>query len=191
MTAFNPTRGDRRPDDAAGGGPYAHRLRVTQLNPRQANQFDLAPDADARARIAEALDLTDLPAARMTGRIEAAGADSWALTARLTARVVQPCVVTLAPVATALDEEVRRAWSPHATDPTGEEIEMPDDETEPLGQAIDLGAVLVEALSLALPLYPRAPDASLDDGAAPEPEAEDTRKPFAGLGDLLARRDTE
>lgn len=190
MTASDPTRGDRRPDPAAPG-PYSHRVRISQLNPRHGHDFDLIPDADARARIARALDLTDLPSVRLAGRIAATGADAWLLTARLTARVVQPCVVTLAPVATTLEEEVRRRYSPHVADPEGEEVEMADDEVEPLGQAIDLGAVLVEALSLALPLYPRAPGAALEDGPAPEQDGADSRRPFAGLGDLLARRDRD
>ncbi len=190
MTASDPTRGDRRPDPAAAG-PYSHRLRVSQLSPRHGHDFDLVPDAEARARIAQALDLTDLPSVRLAGRIVAAGADGWLLSARLTARVVQPCVVTLGPVETTLEEEVSRRYSPHVADPEGDEVEMADDEVEPLGQAIDLGVVLVEALSLALPLYPRAPGAALDDSAAPAQDAEESRRPFAGLGDLLARRDRD
>ena len=49
MTASDPTRGDRRPDPAAAG-PYSHRLRVSQLSPRHGHDFDLVPDAEARAR---------------------------------------------------------------------------------------------------------------------------------------------
>lgn len=170
---------------------YAHRLRVAHLNPRAPNPVDLAPDAEARAAIAAELDLLDLPALGFSGKLVARGNDAWELTARLVARVVQPCVVTMAPVSTPIDEEVRRIFTPHLAAPTEEEIEMPDDEIEPLGQFIDAGAVMIEALSLALPLYPRAEgaepfEASTDD--APDDEAGDTRKPFAGLGDLLNKR---
>lgn len=167
--------------------PYSHPLRVAHLNPRKPNPLTLEPDAAARARIAEALGIEALPAAAMTATVTAAGNDAWELTARLTARVVQPCVVTLAPVETAIAEDVRRVYSPHAAAPEGDDVEMPDDEIEPLGQSIDAGAVLVEALSLALPLYPRAPGAALPD-AGGEDKAE-ARRPFADLAAMLARKE--
>ena len=177
--------------------PLSHPVRVAHLNPRKPADLTLAPDAQARARIAQALDLTDLPAVTLDARITAAPHGAWVLTGRLAARVVQPCVVTLAPVESVIDEPVRRLYSPHALDPhpdsAGAEIEMPDEETEPLGSFIDAGAVLVEALSLALPLYPRAPGAE-----APAPDAgegmpaatddADGQRPFAGLAAMLARR---
>lgn len=175
--------------------PYSHPLRVAHLSARKPTVISLEPDADARARIAQALDLTALPAARMDLTISAAPHDGWAATGRLTARVVQPCVVTLAPVETPIDEPVRRIYSPHAVDPqpasAGAEVEMPDDEIEPLGQVIDAGAILVEALSLALPLYPRAPDAPDGDAtgvplAATDAAGPDHQRPFEGLAAMLA-----
>lgn len=171
--------------------PYSHKLRVSQLNARRPLALELAPDAEARARIAAHLGLLALPQLRLTGTLSPAPTDSWLLEGRLTAQVEQGCVVTLAPVATAIAEDVRRVYSPHAADPEGDEIEMPDDEIEPLGPIIDPGEVLVEELSLALPLYPRAPGAALPDdpGAddAAEGEAGDTRRPFAGLAALLRK----
>lgn len=174
--------------------PFSHPLRVAHLNPRKPTELTLSPDAAARDRIAADLGLERLPQARLDLRIAAAGNDAWELTGRLTARVVQPCVITLAPVDTAIDEPVRRIYSPHAAQPdpdtTGAGIEMPDDETEPLGQTIDAGAVLVEALALALPLYPRAPGAELpQENAADDAADGDTRRPFADLAALLRARD--
>lgn len=166
----------------------AYRLRVAQLNPHRPLAVDIAPDAPARAALAAEMDLLDLPALRLTGSLRADGAQDWLLEARLVADVVQPCVVTLAPVPAHLDEAIRRRWSPDATVPEAEEVEMGDDEVEPLGAVIDLGAVLAEALALALPPYPRAEGAALP-GEAPEPAAEAVRKPFADLSALLARKD--
>ena len=171
--------------------PFTHALRVSQLNPRRPNPVDLSPDDEARARIAAALDLTAPPEVRLTGTITAAPNDAWLLEGRLTARVQQACVVTLAPVRTAIDEPVRRVYSPWASTPEGDEVEMPDAEIEPLGPTIDAGAVLVEALALALPPYPRCDDAELPD-AAVDPDGdgdEGARRPFQGLADLLQRKD--
>lgn len=165
--------------------PFSHRLRVAHLNPRSATAINLSPDAAARAAIAEDLGLIELTEFRFAGQIAPIGGAAWELTGRLRARVVQPCVVTLDPVGTRIDEQVRRVFSPHATLPEEEEVEMPDDETEPLGQFIDAAEVAVEALALALPLYPRKEGVALDAAEEPpEPEAE-TRRPFAGLDKLL------
>ena len=46
-----------------------------------------------------------------------------------------------------------------APEPEGGEVEMPqDDATEALGDTIDLHGLFAEALALALPDFPRAPD---------------------------------
>lgn len=163
--------------------PPQSRFRVAHLNPRQPTPFTLAPDAGARQALADELGLTALPKLRFQGQIQAVAQDGWQVSGQLSARVVQPCVVTLAPVTTDLAEPVDRVFSPHVTAPEGDETEMPDDTLEPLGQFIDLAAIMAEALSLALPLYPRASGAALEPGATDDDEP--ARKPFAGLADLL------
>lgn len=163
------------------------RYRVAQLNPRQPTAFALAPDAEARAAIAQELGLLALPALRFQGEIRPAPSDAWEVSGRMQAKISQPCVVTLAPVKSSLDEEVRRVFSPHADTPSAEETEMGDEDLEPLGAFIDVEAIMIEALTLALPLYPRAEGAKLEAGAPSEPE-EEGRKPFAGLADLLKSR---
>lgn len=165
-------------------------LRVSQLNPRQKTTFVIQPDAARRKEIAAELGILDLPRLRFRATLSSAPADAWDLTADLDAKVVQACIVTLDPVTTDLSEPVHRVFSPHTTPPTAEETEMSDDEVEPLGQSIDLDAVMIESLSLALPLYPRADGAAMDDAAPDTSEPEDdARKPFAGLADLLGKRD--
>ncbi|MEG4644395.1 uncharacterized metal-binding protein YceD (DUF177 family) [Paracoccus pantotrophus] len=159
------------------------RFRVAHLNPRQPTDFALAPAAPARRALAAELGLIALPRLGFSGRIRAVASDAWEVTGTLSARVVQPCVVTLAPVETELRETLHRVFSPHAGTPEGDEVEMPDEDLEPLGQFIDIEAIMTEALALALPLYPRAEGAALD---APETAPEEgIRKPFAGLADLL------
>ncbi|UXU73996.1 MULTISPECIES: YceD family protein [unclassified Paracoccus (in: a-proteobacteria)] len=163
------------------------RLRVAHLNPRQPTGFALTPDAAARQALADDLGLRGLSRLRFQGEIRAVEGDAWEVSGQLSARVVQPCVVTLAPVTTDLEQDVHRVFSPHVSIPDADEVEMPDDDLEPLGQFIDLAAILAEELTLALPLYPRAPDAALDapESAPTEEAAGQTRRPFAGLADLL------
>ena len=145
------------------------RLRVAHLNPRAPTPFSLVPDAERCAAIATELGIPALSRLSFAGEIRAEAGEAWVLTGRLRARVTQPCVVTLKPVKTALDEEVERHYSPHISTPEGDEVEMPDDTLEPLGQFIDLGAVMIEELALALPEYPRAEGVAFE--AAPDEDA--------------------
>lgn len=167
-------------------------LRVADLSQNAPTAFDLAPDAAEMARIAEDLGLAGLRKLRFAGEIEAHGRRDWLLTGRLGATVVQPCVVTLDPVVTRIDTDVRRLFLAEMPEPEAAEVEMPEDDTlEPLGDRIDPGAVMREALALALPLYPRKQAADLGEAVFTEPGKrpltdEDTR-PFAGLADLRAQ----
>ncbi|QYK43277.1 MAG: DUF177 domain-containing protein [Paracoccaceae bacterium] len=169
--------------------PWSCPWPVRKLPARRTQTFDLAPDAATRARIARYLDLIDLPALRLSGELRPVGRHDVELLARLTARVVQPCAVTLAPVTTDIAEPVRRLYVAGHEAPQGDEVELPEDvDTEPLPEAIDGGAVAVEALALALPPYPRAPGAGLGEAVfAPPgiaPLRDEDLRPFAGLAAL-------
>ncbi len=165
-------------------------LRVADLAARKHTRFTLAPDAAMRARLAEALGITAVEALSFAGSIAAMGKGDWRLEGRMTARVVQPCVVTLAPVTTAIEVAVERLYLARMPEIEASEVEMPEDVSiEPLGAVIDPGAVLGEELALALPAYPRTEGAEFaaSEFAAPgtEPLGDTARRPFAGLAGLL------
>lgn len=165
-----------------------HRIDLRARGMRKLVRFDLSPDAGERAAVAADLDILDLPLFRFAGTVKPAGKDV-VLEGVLTATVVQPCSVTLVPVTTHIAEPVTRRYVADWVEPEGDEVEIPEDVTvEPLPQAIDLAEVAVEALALALPLYPRAPGADLGEAVFAPPgvaplRAEDLR-PFAGLAAL-------
>jgi uncharacterized metal-binding protein YceD (DUF177 family) len=172
--------------------PLHHPLRSGALSPRKPTRFDLHPDATTRAAMATSLDLLEMPAFRFRGELRPSGRSDYLLEAELTAAVVQPCSVTLAPVPATITETVRRSYVSNWQEPEGDEVEMPEDDTqEPLPEVIDLGAVAIEALALALPLYPRAPGVALGEAAFAPPGSEPLReadlKPFAGLAALRDR----
>ena len=140
-------------------------IKVSKLSPKAPFPFDLQPESADLAKLQEDLSLLGLRKLRLTGEISAAGATAWALDATLGATVVQPCGVTLDPVTTRLDEPVARIFVKHWLEEAdlGEEVEMPEDDSlEPLGEEIDLFALLQEALALALPVYPRSEMAETD-----------------------------
>src|SRR5690606_24029022 len=113
------------------------------------------------------------------GTIRAEGRHDWRLDGVLGATVVQACVVSAEPVTTRIDTEIHRLYVRDLPPPTEAELEIPaDDAPEPLGAAIDPGAVMVEALALALPDYPRAEGAELPDSATDE-TPDERPNPFA------------
>ena len=177
--------------DAAVPSPLRHPMVVRQLPARKATRFDLIPDADTRAALAAHAGLLGLPYLRFKGEVQPKGRTDMALTATLEAVVVQPCSVTLVPVTTRLSEPVERRYLADFADPTGDEVELVDNDTdEPLPEVIDAGQVATEALILALPLYPRATGATLGEAVFAPPGAEPLHdadlRPFAGLAALRA-----
>lgn len=167
------------------------RLALARLPRNAETAFRLEPDAAERADMAEALKIDALRKLRFEGRLIPEGARDWRLEAHLGATVVQPCVVTLAPVTTRIDTDLTRRYLDDMPEPAeiDGEAEMPeDDTTEALPTHLDLAEVMLEAVALALPDYPRAPDAELETRvfAAPgvAPMRDEDARPLAGLAAL-------
>ncbi|CUX81753.1 MAG: putative metal-binding protein [Roseibaca calidilacus] len=172
-------------------------VAVGTLNGRKPREILIEPDAATCAAIAQYLGLSAVRKMRFHGQLAPLGARDWEVSGSLGATVVQPCAVTLAPVTTRIDERIQRHFIADWSEPEGEEVEMTlDDRQEPLGGRIDLSAIVVEALALALPEFPRAEGAALNpEGVlrtAPEGETpldDDAVKPFAGLAALRDKLD--
>jgi len=178
------------PDLTPPLSPLSQPYRTKALAPRKPTRFDLRPGPGVLAQVAALLDITAVHALRFTGELRPAGHHDFELEAQLAATVEQPCGITLAPVVTEIREPVLRHYLTAMAAPTDAETEMPeDDSAEPLPEVIDVGDVALEALALALPLYPRAPGAELPEtvaappGVAPLNDAD--LHPFAGLNQRL------
>lgn len=179
-------------DNSLAANPFSEEHKAASLSSRKPTRFDLAPSAQVRAAVAAYLGITAIKKLRFVGAISPKGRHDFSLEAVLEAVVEQPCAISLEPVVTTLREDVLRVYLARWEHPTGEELEVPDDDTtEALGEAIDLGHVAVEALSLALPPFPRAPGAVLEvaEFSAPgtAPLRDTDLKPFAGLAALKAK----
>lgn len=167
-------------------------IAATDLRARKPLTFDLAPDARTMSLISAELGCIAIRKLRFHGALQPDGPTDWHLTASLGATALQPCVVTLEPVTTRIDEIVERrfvAVMPEMEKTGSHEFELLDDMTiEPLPGEIDLTAMMTEALALALPDYPRSPDVVLkndmpDANTLPEQD-EERPNPFAALADL-------
>ncbi len=167
-------------------------IRVADLAAGGQRDVRAEPGPEALAMLRAELGLLGLRKVRLEGRMLPIGKRNWRLEAHLGATVVQPCVVTLAPVTTRVEEDFARNWVSDFRAPEGDEVEIPETvEDEPLGPEIDLGAVLAEALAFYLPLYPRAEGAEVEQAAFTEPGKEaltdEAARPFAGLAALRDR----
>lgn len=161
-------------------------LRVADLPQNQPTRFDITPSAATRAAIATEIGVDAVKKLTFQGELRSEGKSDWRLKGRLGATVVQLCVVTLDPVTSRMDVDVVRLYVADYATPEGDEAEMPEDNMiDPLETHIDPEAVMIEALALNLPEYPRTKGVALGEAVFTEPgkdamRDEDTR-PFAGL----------
>ncbi|WP_299660980.1 DUF177 domain-containing protein [uncultured Ruegeria sp.] len=164
-------------------------LHVADLPQNAPTPFELRPTGEVLEAIKHELGLLGLRKLSFVGELRAKGKRDWTLTGKLGATVIQPCVVTLEPVTTRIDTPVTRVFLADWNDPDEPEFEIPeDDETEPLGTDIDPALIMIEALSLALPQYPRKDGAELEQAgfteAGKQAMTDEDVKPFAGLAGL-------
>jgi uncharacterized metal-binding protein YceD (DUF177 family) len=169
--------------------PSQTALRVAELSHNADNSFTLRPDAQMASQIAQELELSALRKLSFAGKVKSLGQSDWVLEGKLGATVVQPCVVTLEPVTTRIDVAVHRQYVSTFSHPDEPEVEMPEDENvEPLGAWIDPAVVMIEALALAVPDYPRKGDVELGSAVFTKPGdapmTDEDARPFAGLADF-------
>lgn len=108
------------------------------------------------------------------------------LEAEFAAEFEQCCAVSLEPVRGAVSDRFSLVYGPAAEEE--QEIALISDEPafEPLdGNSIDIGEAVAQELSLALPIFPRDPEARIDQAAMAEP----LEGPFAMLARV--RKDVE
>lgn len=175
--------------------PTLH-YRLSDLATGKPTPFSVSPTSQERAAIAQSLNIPKVRKLQFDGQFSPIGQHDWMLTAQLGATVVQDCVATLEPVTTRLDESITRKYIADYIVPDAAEVEMSEDDTiDPLPVSVDVFAVMMEALSLAIPPFPRATNANFEDAnftkPGSDPLTDDDVKPFAGLGalrDALAKK---
>lgn len=161
--------------------------------------LELTATADSAVRdaVARRFDILSIDALEAAITLRRMTDGDIAVAAQLKASLTQACVVSLEPVAQEIDEKVEGRFSEHvAAEPEGDhvvDIALDDesDEPEPIVDGVlHLGEWLVQQLSLALDPYPRADDAAVDAGNTAEESGDEapTKRPFAGLADLIGDR---
>ncbi|WP_323036849.1 DUF177 domain-containing protein [Pararhodobacter sp.] len=166
-------------------------LRVADLPNRVGITFRMMPDAKSRAKLAEQLGVRKLRKLLFAGSLRPEGRHDWRLEGMLGATAVQDCVITSDPVTTRIDETVVRRYIRQLPAIEDVEVEIPEDDSiEQLPPIIELGEVLIEALALALPDYPRVEGATLDaEALGLDTQDPERRNPFAALAALKDKDD--
>jgi uncharacterized metal-binding protein YceD (DUF177 family) len=185
-------KSDRKPNRSEAGnaeGPWSRRVAALSIT-RKGQDMELSADAATRDRVKEALDLEslDLLSAHFTLRL--AGGNIITVVGEVEASGQQRCVISLAPVPFVLKEQIEQRFAGEEAlpPPTKAEIERSledPDPPEPFDNGmIDLGALAVETLSLALPSFPKVEGALHQDSRETEDSPVRQESPFAALSAL-------
>lgn len=186
----------KRPVQPSPTPEMSRPVLVARLGDTESHSFTETATEDELRALARLFDARSVDKFRFTATLTPLGRAGWQLDGRLEATIIQNCVVTLAPVTARISEPMHRRFLPEdvpATDLDPEE----EDDTDPLGDRIDLGGVAIETAALALDPYPRAEGAEeeaerLLSRAAPGPDDVAPREnPFARLAELKQKLDGE
>jgi len=176
---------------------FSFPIDVTQL-PAAGRAYTLTAKAAECKKIARRLDLLELPMFTATLTITPGAAGLVEVTGRISAEVVQACVVSLEPVKAAIADDFALTYSrsnPKAKAEAEAEVDL-DAEDEPPellhGDVLDLGETAVEQLALLIDPYPRAPGAVFQSPKTVESEPEKAVvSPFAVLAKLKTDKKTK
>jgi hypothetical protein len=166
--------------------PFSFSIAVHGI-PAEGRHFHLEADADARRRLAHALDLPDV--LELTADVDVTPLPDGAVSVRgqLGAAIIQTDVVTLEPIPRSVSEDIdvtlRPADRPSSKKPDPPEAEPALEEADLFfHDRIDLGALAGEHLALGLDPYPRAAGVEFEPHVEDNPSGD--QSPFAVLKSL-------
>jgi uncharacterized metal-binding protein YceD (DUF177 family) len=137
-----------------------------------------------RAALARRFDLVSLDRLDAVVELMRQGDRTVLLRAEFEAAFEQTCTVTLDPFSSVLVERFTLMYGPPEAEDAASGMAGDEVAFEPLsGDTIDIGEAVAQEFSLALPAFPRSPDAPVEI----EPPARDEAGPFAALSRLLPR----
>lgn len=164
---------------------FSRLVAVDQLSTRPFRQR-IEARAHEREKLSRRLDLISLDRFVAEVELRRQSPEVILLEAEFAAEFEQCCAVTLEPVRGAVSDRFSLVYGPAPEEE--QEIALTSDEPafEPLiGNSIDIGEAVAQELSLALPIFPRDPEARIDQAAMAEP----LEGPFAMLAQV--RKDAE
>lgn len=151
-------------------------LDPDNIKPDTTYKCKIVPSDDEFSMLLSRFDYIAVKDLVATLEIRKVARDCWDIRGRLTADVVQSCVVTGKPLPESVDFTLEERYVRLVDDIRSVEVDL--DGVEPLKNGfIDLGEMVIQSLALAVTAWPRATDAA--EYTEPEPAKSD--HPFAGL----------
>lgn len=173
-------------NDKQGVAGWTH--TTAEIPPRGLEVLRQA-DGDELKLLAAELHILGLERLEVAYAVKPLSGGRYRLSGKITGRAVQACIVTLDPVSTDISDSLTAEFRPEGDFPletSAAEAEigaLEAEEYEPIEQhRLAIGRVIVETLASALPAYPRAPGAELEQHEA-GPAGGGEANPFAVLAD--------
>jgi len=171
---------------------FSRPMALDRVGTTQHREQITATDKE-RAALAARFDLVSLDQLSASFTLKRVRKDLVRAKGRVSAELVQACVVTLDPIPARIDEKFEVDFL-EGVQPAVADIELDAEAAEApepvLDGWIDLGELAAEQLGLAIDPYPRKPDAELPAEwkaePSPEPTAVERPNPFAALEKLKA-----
>ena len=145
---------------------FTHIVSLDQLKREIEYEFDLFCSKDDLSQLTDKLNVLEAKKASINGTLKLQSATQIFLKGKVTAKLIQPCSLTLEPIITNISKKVLRTFTVKTEKnipikkSTFELTEKSFDDDIILDE-IDLGEVLMETISLETPDYPKRSGASL------------------------------
>tara|TARA_B100000963_G_scaffold356656_1_gene377203 strand:+ start:678 stop:1208 length:531 start_codon:yes stop_codon:yes gene_type:complete len=156
---------------------FTHIVSLEQLKREVEYEFNLFCSKDDLSQLTNKLNVLATKKARINGTLKLQTATQISLIANVTAKLIQPCSLTLDPVVTNISKKILRTFTIKSEKnipikkSTVELTEKSFDD-DIIVNEINLGEILMETISLETPDYPKKSGASLHvtprSGSAPE-----------------------
>ncbi|MGD9616170.1 MAG: DUF177 domain-containing protein [Alphaproteobacteria bacterium] len=175
----------------SGAPEFSRRVPLARIGTEPHRQR-ISASEEERAALARRFDLVSLDRLEAAVELIVNGERTILLRADFEAAFAQRCIVTLDPIAGVLAERFALLYGPPEAEETAASLAGEDVAFEPLvGDAIDIGEAVAQEFSLALPPFPRSPDAppdaTIETAVGSGPDSAAASHPFAGLLRLVER----
>ena len=185
-----PSTGQGETSKTASRDPiWSVRVAAAEI-PENGLHKDIVPDAVIREALAKSAGLMALPRLEASFDLTPQGSEGLHVAGRVSASIVQNCVVTLDPVESEIGEEIDLLFMPpvgaakeeDVSAQAGREVEIRDEPELLRDGGVDLGELAIEFFLLGIDPYPRKPGVLFETPQDDDPSA----RPFVALAVLKA-----
>ena len=145
---------------------FIHVVSLEQLKREVEYEFNLVCSKDGLKELADKLNVLAAKKASISGTLKLQTLNEVFLNSKVTAKLIQPCSLTLEPIVTNISKKIWRTFSIEANKNTSIkkstcELTEKSFDHDIITDEINLGEVLMETISLETPDYPKRSGASL------------------------------